>query len=106
MRTATQIDERPVLVRRHRGRWLTSLAGNALQVLEDLDLVRLAVLREEAFAVLRREHLAHEWMVGCDRIGHSLLDRGQVVGRERARQVEVVIEAVADRGAYAQLRAW
>ena len=44
-------------------------------------------------------------MVGGDRRAHPLLDRGEVVGDERARQVEVVVEAVLDRGADAELRA-
>ena len=44
-------------------------------------------------------------MVGGDGRAHPLLDRGQVLGDERARQVEVVVEAVLDRRADAQLRA-
>ena len=43
-------------------------------------------------------------MVGRDRLAHPFLDRRQVVGRQRSRQQEVVIEAVLDDRADAELR--
>ena len=41
-------------------------------------------------------------MVGGDRLGHLRLDRGEILGREGPRQVEVVVEAVLDGRADAQ----
>ena len=43
-------------------------------------------------------------MVGRDALAHALLDRHEVVGRERARQLEVVVEAILDRRTDAELR--
>ncbi len=75
------------------------------EVVEDLDLVRLVALREEGPPLLRRQLATHERMVGRDRLGHARLDRRQVVGRQRPRQVEVVVEAVLDCRPDAELRA-
>ena len=44
-------------------------------------------------------------MVGRDRLAHPLLDRRQVVGRQRPGQEEVVVEAVLDGRPDAELRA-
>lgn len=44
-------------------------------------------------------------MVSLDRLGHPLLDRPEVFGLERSRQLEVVVEAVRDRWPDSELRA-
>ena len=44
-------------------------------------------------------------MVGGDALAHPRLDRSQVVGRERARQQQVVVEAVGDGRADPELGA-
>ena len=46
-----------------------------------------------------------ERMVGGDALAHPLLDRGQVVGRQRPGQLEVVVEAVIDDRPDPELRA-
>ena len=66
------------------------------QVVEDLDLERLSALREERSAFRRRQFTPHERMVGLDALGHPHVDRREVVGSERARQLEVVVEAVGN----------
>ena len=105
VRPAAQVDERPVLVRRHLGLRLALGRSRGAQVVEDLDLERLAVLVEPGAAGVRRQDLAHERMVGRNRRRHALLDRGQIVDRQRPGQLEVVVEAVLDGRADAQLRA-
>jgi hypothetical protein len=44
-------------------------------------------------------------VVGCDRLGHSRLDRLKIVGRQRPWQLEVVVEATRDGGPDAESRA-
>jgi hypothetical protein len=40
----------------------------------------------------------HEGLIGRHDLAHPLLDPRQVVAGKRVRQVEVVVEAVLDRG--------
>ncbi len=100
-----QVDERPVLVdarRRHRGAVSRRLRR---EVVENLDLERLVPLGEEGPPLFRRELAPDEWMVGRDGRRHPLLDRRQVVRRERPIELEVVVEAVGDRRPDAELGA-
>ncbi len=46
----------------------------------------------------KRDLLADERVIGGDRLPHPALDRGEVVGRQRPGQLEVVVEPVVDRG--------
>jgi hypothetical protein len=46
--------------------------------------------------VVARHQLAHDRLVELRELGHLLLDRGKVLGRERALVGEVVVEAVLD----------
>jgi hypothetical protein len=98
MGPAAQVDERPMLVERDDGAVFVG------QVTDDLDLVRLAscfeALRGRAAVLLE----SLERVVGADLDPHLLLDRLQVGGGQRSRQVEVVVEAVADGRTDAQLR--
>ncbi len=67
------------------------------KVLDQLQLVRL-VLGRVAVDQLLLVHsvLAHERVLRAQDAAHLLLDPGQVVGRDRGREVEVVVEAVGD----------
>ena len=94
-----------VLVRRHLGMRLACLVGGLAQVVEDLDLERLVTLGEEGPPLRRRQDLALEPVVGRDGLGHPRFDLLQILGRQRAGQLEVVVEAVLDGRADAQLRA-
>jgi hypothetical protein len=59
--------------------------------------------RKCSIASSERPHLLLEGLVGRDDLRHLLLDGGQVLGRERARHLDVVVEAVLDRRAHAQV---
>ena len=84
---------------------MPSRSARGDEVVDDLDLERLVALDHER-ASLGRRHLAQlERMVRGDALAHPRLDRGQVVGRERARQEQVVVEAVVDDRTDPQLRA-
>ncbi len=105
VRAAAQVDERALAVeRRRRHRRPVALGGRG-EVVDDLDLERLVPLDEERAGVGRRELAELERVVGGDALAHPRLDRRQVVGRERARQQEVVVEAVGDDRADPELRA-
>ena len=59
------------------------------------------VVREEVAGLLARHHLALEGVIGLDHGGHALLDGRDLLRREGLGDVEVVVEAVVDRGAEA-----
>ena len=92
VRAAAEVDEAVLLVERD----LLALG----QRLGDLDLVRLALRREARHGVLARRHDA---LVGVraaleDR-AHLVLDAREIGLAGRLGEVEVVVEAVLDRGA-------
>ncbi len=72
------------------------------QVADQLFLVVLALEVIER-GLAGREDRVLEALIGRDVGAHPLLDRRQVVGREGAGQVEVVVEAILDRRADAEL---
>ena len=107
MRSAAEVDEVAVLV---DGDLAVPSAGGVIlavlsaELLDLFDLVVLTPLREEPDRV-RSGHLAMlEGEVARDRGAHPLLDPGQVLIGERPRKVEVVVEAIGDRRAEAELR--
>ena len=72
------------------------------QVLDELALVRLALesvprLEPVQLPALERLRLGHD-------LAHAALDGGDVLGRERPLDVEVVVEAVLDGGSDGELR--
>ena len=104
VRALAQVYERAVLVG-GRGRQRRAGFFRARgQVVEDLDLEGLAAGVEEGTALAERDFLADEGVVRGDGRAHSRLYRREIVGRERARQQEVVVEAVLDRRPDAELR--
>ncbi len=92
----------PLRVERDR---LDALVGD--QVLDQLDLVVLALGLEALDRLGDRQLAALEVLVGLDVLAHLLLDARQVVlGQAHAlREVEVVVEAVLDRRADRDLHA-
>ena len=90
MRSPAEIDEVTLCVERHRLR---------VEALEDLDLEALAALAEERDRLRARQLLALERQVGLRDHAHLVLDAREILGRERLRLGEVVIEAVLDGGA-------
>jgi len=76
--------------------------GIELQVLvggdrvDQLDLERLAFLLEQAFRLVAAHDGFGERPVARDDLAHALLDRREILGRERLVAEEVVIEAVLD----------
>ncbi len=90
VRAAAEIEEVALPVDRDGGR------GEAAQ---DLHLERLAPLLEERDGALPRHLLARERVVGLHDLAHGVLDAREILGRERLRLQEVVVEAVLDRGA-------
>src|SRR5664280_73315 len=103
VRTLAQVDERAVLKRGHGRQGRVGLSCTRSQVVENLDLERLIPRLEESTTLLEREFLAYEGMVGADRGMHGRLDGCKVVRGQRARQQEVVVEAVVYRRADAEL---
>ncbi len=86
VRTAAEVGELANLIRGDR---------RALgQIMDRLDLVRLVC--EQLQRLLAGQFLAHERLVRHDESGHPLLDLLEVIGRQRARQLEVVVVAVLD----------
>ena len=76
------------------------------EALDDLDLEVLAHAIEELDGLVAVDDLAAEGAVLVDDAVHRLLDVAQVAVREAAaRLLEVVVEAVVDRGADGDLRA-
>src|SRR5262249_45568955 len=89
VRALAQVEERPVLVDRNRRERRALALGLRGEIVEDLDLERLIALDEQRAALGRWQLATDERVVGGNALGHAGLDRGQVVGRERARQLEV-----------------
>jgi hypothetical protein len=77
------------------------LVDGAYEVLDELDLVGLALAREALQRLADRDVLAPERLVGLDVLAHALLDGRQVgVGQgDAVGELEVVVEAVGDRRA-------
>ena len=95
MRAAAQVHERPVSVQRDP---LHPLVAH--QVLDQLDLVWLLLPPESLDRLACRHLAALEGLVGLDVSRHPLLDSLQVPlgGPKPIRELEVVVEAVLDRG--------
>ena len=96
MRPAAEIGERPVGV---QGDGLDALVPD--QVLDQLDLVILALVPEMLDRLGHGQLGAHERLVGGDVLAHLGLDALEVCLGHRGplRELEVVVEAVLDRGA-------
>jgi hypothetical protein len=100
VRAAAQIGERTVGVERD--------AGGAFvldEVLDELDLVGLLLFVEALNGVRDGDLLAHERLLGVDVGLHGRLDLWEVsvVDGDPVGEVEVVVEAVVDRRADADL---
>ena len=110
MRTPAEVDELgavgPRVAVHGDGGAGADLGGvGGIDLLDDLDLVGL--VGELAHRVVAGELFAHEGLVGGDDLAHARLDALEVVVGEvlAVRQLEVVVEAVLDRGADRVLRA-
>ncbi len=105
VRAAAQVDERALAVERGRGHGRAVALGSRPQVVDDLDLERLVALDQGRPGLVRRLLAELERVVGRDRLAHARLDGRQVLGGQRPGQQEVVVEAVGDDRADAQLGA-
>ena len=72
---------------------------------DEFDLECFAFLLEEAFRLVARDHRLGEGLVARDDLAHALLDRREILGRERLVAEEVVIEPVLDHRPDRHLRA-
>ena len=63
-------------------------------------------LAEVLQRLLARPPALHKGVLRGDALPHALLDGGQIVRRQRARQLHVVVEAVLDGRTDGELRAW
>ena len=97
VRAATEVDEVAVAVERHRG---LALAG---EVVDLVDLVGVLALDEELARVGDAHHRALERRLGGDDARHLGLDGREVLLGDGPGGVEVVVEAVVDRRAEAEL---
>jgi len=77
------------------------VGGRAALEADELELVGLA--RELGAGLVLGHDAAVEALAALDDVLHALLERREVFGGERALDVEVVVEAVADRRADAEL---
>ena len=102
VRAAAQVGEGAVAVERDG---LHALVSH--QVLDQLDLVVLPLAAEALDRVGHRDVLALEVLVGLDVLAHLGLDALEVVlgDLHAVRELEVVVEAVLDRGADRDLHA-
>ena len=73
--------------------------------IDQLDLEALALVREHALGLVAGPDFLGEGFVARDDLAHLLLDRREVLGRERFVAEEVVIESVLDHRADGDLRA-
>ena len=73
--------------------------------IDQLDLEVLALLAEELLGLLAAPDLLRERRVLGDDLAHLLFDLAEIVGLERLRLGEVVVEAVLDHRADRHLRA-
>ena len=73
--------------------------------IDQLDLEHLALVLEDALRVIARPDLFREGFVARDDLAHLLLDRLEILGRERLVAEEVVVEAVLDHRADGDLGA-
>jgi len=89
VRPTAEVDELPLAVERH---------ARGVDPLEDLDLVGLGALAEEADGVRTAHLLALEGIVGLRDLAHDRFDPREVLGCEGLGLPEVVVEAVLDRG--------
>ena len=96
VRAAAEVDEVAFAVERDR------LVGRDRR--DDLGLVVLAQALEELHRVVARHLRAHDGLVLLRELRHALLDRGEVLRRERALVREVVVEAVLDHRTDRHLR--
>ena len=90
VRSLAEVGERPVGVRRD------DLVGS-LEVREPLELER--IVHKALLRLGLRHFLAHERQLLLGDLPHFLLERLEILGRERLRDLEVVVEAIFDRGA-------
>ena len=93
VRAATQIDERTVGVRRDD--LVVAELGEALELER--------IVGEPLLGFGAVHFVAHERILLGRDLPHLVLERGEIVGREGLRDLEVVVEAVVDRRAEADL---
>jgi hypothetical protein len=103
VRALAQIDEGAVLVGGGCGQGLARLSCPGREVVQDLDLEGLVVGFEEGAALVEGDFRANEAMIGGDGSPHPVLDGAEVVWSQRAREKEVVVEAVDNRWPDAEL---
>ena len=77
------------------------VGGNGV---DQLDLECFAFLLEEAFRLPARDDGLPKRFVAGDDLTHALLDRREILGRERLGTIEVVVEAVLDDRSNGDLR--
>ncbi len=101
MRAAAQVRERAVRVERKLPslvKRLTVLIEPALLQAAD-EFLLVGLVSEDPARLFGRDHLPLKRKVGRDDLAHPLLDLLQVLRRQCAGQVEVVVETILDRWA-------
>ena len=94
VRAAAQIREGAVMVD-------AELFAALRELVDEVELVRLVL--EHGTGLIFRDDAVLERAGRGHALTHEALDRAQIIGRERARQGEVVVEAVLDGRADAEL---
>src|SRR5579885_1486926 len=87
MRPPAKVQKWPLLVDAHLG------IG---QILNNLHLVRLIALFEVLERFFARPFALYKGMVLSDTFGHAPLDLWKIIGRKRAGQLHIIIEAILD----------
>ncbi len=104
VRAAAQVDEWALAVERRGRHRLAGRLGLRGQVVDDLDLERLVLSDQEGASLGRGQLGSFERVIGGDAGRHAGLDGGEVVRGQVPGQQDVVVEAVADGRADAELR--
>ncbi len=89
VRTTTEVQERVLLV---------DANFSIRQVLNQLNLIGLSFDLEVLQGLLARPAIALEKIFSGDNLAHTLLNIGQIFGRQRARKIEIIVEPILNRG--------
>ena len=101
MRPAAQVRERIVLVDRDLGlllQWVAVFIQTAFfKTFDQFQFIRL--VRKDFLGFLGRENFLFKLVLALDDLAHALFDLLQILGRQVAGQVEIVVKTVLDRRA-------
>jgi hypothetical protein len=97
VRTATEILERVVLIRRNNSARPALFAILVLPVQQSFDQLQFVrLIAKERARFIGIDNPVDKWMSAGNNAAHPLFDLFQIVGCQWARQVEIVVEPILD----------